>query len=146
MDLRAEAHFNSAKIGDGQLNNVVSGSSGFNNAKLNTISLSLLNGPVDVPFNAELEIKLSVRRTCSGGGHNSGTPRLWYNDSQANSRFGATIDHLTSELFLRSGFTLSTKPGAGPKMTIDVPIDNKVPCPDRPFKPFGTWSITLPDP
>ena len=81
---------NGDKIGEGQLNNVASGSSGFNNAKLNTIPLTLA-APVELLENDELEITLSVRRTCSGGGHNSGTPRLWFNDSQAKSGFGATI-------------------------------------------------------
>jgi hypothetical protein len=143
LDLKAEVFLDDTKIGEGQLNNVSSGSSGFNNAKLNTIPLTLF-APVEVPEDAILEITVSVRRTCFGGGHNSGTPRLWYNDSQANSRFGATIEDTTSDFFLRDGFALATTPGPGPKKTIDVPVDNKAPCPDRPFKPFGTWSIVLP--
>ena len=53
-----------------------------------------------MPAAAELELTLSVRRTYSGGGHTYGTPRLWYNDSQANSGFGATIEDTTSVFFL----------------------------------------------
>jgi hypothetical protein len=134
---------NGTKIAQGGLNNVASGSSGFNNAKLNTIPLTL-TAPVEVPANGALKIALSVRRTCFGGGHNSGTARLWFNDSQANSHFGAMIGDTASELLLRSGFALATTPGSGPKMTIDIGVDNKASCPNRPFKPFGTWNLTLP--
>jgi hypothetical protein len=126
------------------LDNVASGSSGFHNAKLQTIPLSLLNGPVDLRSNAELSLRVSVRRTCAGGGHNSGTPRLWFNDAQANSRVGATIEGTTSDFLLRDGFVLTTTPGTGPKKTIYVPVDNKTPCPNRPFAPFRIWSLTLP--
>jgi hypothetical protein len=150
LDLQAEVFLNETKVGEGVLNNVVSGSSGFNNAKLHEIPLTLF-APVEVPADAELEITLSVRRTCSGGGHNSGTPRLWYNgqpiDSgptrDAGTRFGATIADTTSEFFLRDGFALSTIAGTAKKF-VDVPVDNKTPCPNRPFTPFGTWSRTLP--
>ena len=106
LDLRAEVLLNGTPIGQGQLTNVASGSSGFNNAKLRTIDLELL-APVDVPADAELAIQLSVRRTCFGGGHASGTARLWFNDSQANSRFDATIDGTTSDFFLQDGFALA---------------------------------------
>jgi hypothetical protein len=143
LDLRAEVLLNGTTIGVGELNNVSSGSSGFNNAKLNTIPLSLF-APIEVPANAALKITLSVRRSCSGGGHPTGTARLWVHDSQANSRFGAMIGETASDLFLRSGFVLATTPGAGPKQTIDVGVDNKASCPNRPFKPFGTWNMTLP--
>jgi hypothetical protein len=143
LDLFAEVFLHEAKVGEGQLNNVASGSSGFNNAKSNTIPLTLF-ASVEVPLDAELAITLSVRRTCFGGGHNSGTPRLWYNDRQADSRFGATIEDTTSDFFLGDGFVLATTPGTGPKKTIDVPVDNTTPCPNRPFTPFGTWGLTLP--
>ena len=95
LDVHAEVLLNGATIGEGQLDNVASGSSGFQNAKLHTIP-SRPSAPVEVPAEAELEITLSVRRTCFGKGHNSGTPRLWFNDSQANSHFGATIADTTS--------------------------------------------------
>ena len=143
LDLKAEVFLNGSKIGQGELNNVASGSSGFNNAKLNTIPLTF-TAPVEVPANASLKITVSVRRTCFGGGHASGTPRLWFNDSQANSRFGATIADTTSDFFLRDGFALATTPGPGPKKTIDVGVGSNASCPTRPFTPFGSWSLTLP--
>jgi hypothetical protein len=140
--LRAEVYLNATKVGEGQLTNVSSGSSGFNNARLNTIPLTL-STTAGVPADAELEITLSVRRTCSGGGHNSGTPRLWYNDGQADSLFGVTIAETASTFFLWEGFALSPTAGAS-KKSIDVPVDSKASCPNRLFKPFGTWSLTLP--
>jgi hypothetical protein len=91
-----------------------------------------------------VKMTLSVRRTCVGGGLNAGTPRLWYNDSQANSGLGGTDGEVIPNVFLRSGFVLATTPGPGPKQTIDVSVDTTTPCPNRPFTPFGTWSVTLP--
>jgi hypothetical protein len=97
----------------------------------------------EMPAAAELELTLSVRRTYSGGGHTSGTPRLWYNDSQANSGFGATIEDTSSVFFLWEDFRLSTSTGRA-KEFIDGPVNNKAKSPDRPFKAFGTWSVMLP--
>jgi hypothetical protein len=143
VDLKAEVFLDANKVGEGQVNGVSGGSSGFNNAKLSSIPLTLFAPLSVMPGNA-LRLTLSVRRTCFDAGHNSGTPRLWFNDKQANSRFGTTIGDTTSEAFLRDGFTLATTPGPGPKRTIDVPVDIKASCPGRPFKAFGTWRITLP--
>ena len=140
LDLKAEVYLNATKIGEGQPINVASGSSGFTNARLHAIPLTLLT-PAEVAADVELELTLSVRRTCAGGGHNSGTPRLWYNDSQANSRFSATIAEAPSTLFLRGGFALNPVAGAS-KKSIDVPTESKASCPNRPFKPFGTRSLT----
>jgi hypothetical protein len=147
LDLLAEVFVDSIKVGQGRLSNVSAGSSGLNNAVLDAIPLALTGGPVDFPVVATVEIKVSVRRTCSGGGHASGIARLWYNgqpvDSgakrDAGSRFdaiggGATVTH-----FLRGGFSLSTVPGTS-RQSVDVSVDTKQPCPDRPFKAFGTWS------
>jgi hypothetical protein len=40
---------------------------------------------------------------------------------------------------------LGTAPGPGPKKTLDVTVNSKTPCTaQRPFVPFGTWSITFP--
>jgi hypothetical protein len=143
LDLTAEMSVNTTKVGEGQLNNVASGSSGFNNAILNTIPLTLF-APVDVLPGDALRVTVSVRRTCFGGGHNSGTARLWFNDGQANSRFDATIGDTTSGFFLLDGFALGPTPGPGPKKTIDVAVDSRDLCPTRPFKAFGTWGMTLP--
>ena len=143
VDLRAEAYKNGALVGSGQLNGVSGGSSGFNHARMDSIDLTL-PASVDMPSGSILSLKLSVRITCSGKTHNSGTARLWFNDGQANSRFDATIGGTTSNYYLLNGSALGTTAGPGPKKTIDVFVDNKVACPGRPFKPFGTWSITLP--
>jgi len=86
-----------------------------------------------------LSVKLFVRNACSGSGKNSGTARLWFNDSAANSRFAATIGS-PKTYFLRDAFALATSPGPGPKKTIDVLAGAK--C--SPYKTFGTWSTTLP--
>jgi hypothetical protein len=138
FDLLAEVYENgNTLIGTGQLNGVNGGSSGFNNAKLNTIPLTL-TAPISWSPSSVLSIKLYVRNTCSGHTHNSGTARLWFNDTAANSHFGATIGGSTSDYFLRDGFVLNVTPGPGPKKTVDVAAG--APC--SPFKPFGTWSTT----
>lgn len=49
---------------------------------------------------------------------------------------------VTTLYYLRDGFLLATSPGPGPKKTIDVGADRA--RNGNPFKPFGTWSITLP--
>ena len=147
LDLLAEVVGDGTKIGEGRLDNVSAGSSGFNNAVLRAIPLALIGGPVDFPVVATLEVKVSVRRTCSGGGHDSGVTRLWYNgqptDSgakrDAGSRLDAMRDLVTVGQFLRGGFALSTTPGTS-RQSIDVSVDAKQACPDRPFKAFGTWS------
>jgi Low-density lipoprotein receptor repeat class B len=151
LDLRVEVFVNStanAPIGTGQVNNVSSGSSGFSNALLSTIPIALTSGPVEVTDGDELLLMVAVRRTCSGGGHTSGTPRLWYNgravDSgaarDAGSRLsGAVIDAESDTFYLRTDFTLSTTAGTS-KTFIDQQVNTNSPCPNRPFTPFGTWS------
>ncbi len=141
LDLKAEVFINGSKIGEGEVDDVASGSSGFNKAKLNSIALPFLGTKSSEDT---LSITLSVRRTCFGGGHNSGTARLWFNDAQANSALSASFEDGTSAFFLRIGFALAASPGSGPKQTVDVAVDSKTACPNRPFKPFGTWSMTFP--
>ena len=136
FDLRAEVYKGGSLIGSGQLNSVAGGSSGFNNAKLASIPLTLF-APVGWPTGSTLGIKLYVRNTCFGSTHNSGTARLWYNDAAANTQFGTTIGSASSTYFLLNGFTMGTVPGAGPRKTIDIAAGS--PC--SPFKSFGTWSI-----
>jgi hypothetical protein len=151
LDLLAEVFLDATKVGQGELDNVGSGGSGFNNAILNTIPLSLTGGPVLVGSGDALKIKVSARRTCFGTGHVSGTPRLWHNgqavDSgatrDAGSRFDATIGGTTSDYFLRSGFALSTTAGSS-RTSADAFVNSSAPCPARPFTSFGAWSSTLP--
>jgi len=140
FDLLAEVLKNGSAIGSGQLNNVLGGSSGFNNAVLRTINLAL-PAPVDLGSGDTLSIRLSVRIAVGVAGHRSGTARLWFNDFEANSRFKATIDGVTSDHFLLNAFALDTTAGSGPRRTIDVFVDRLVA--GNPFKPFGTWSKTF---
>jgi hypothetical protein len=140
FDLLAEALKNGSLVGSGTLNGVPGGSSGFNNAVLRTLNLALAS-PVSVGPADTLSIRLSVRIAVGVPGHRSGTARLWFNDTAANSRFDATIGGLTSDYFLLSGFTLGTATGPGPKKTIDVFVDRA--AGGNPFKPFGTWSKTF---
>ena len=71
LDLLAEVFVDGTKVGEGRVNNVGAGSSGFNSAGLNAIPLALSSGPVDFPVVTPVEVKVSVRRTCSA----AGTPR-----------------------------------------------------------------------
>ena len=89
FDLLAEVLKNGTVIGSGQVNSVSGGSSGFNNAILDIINMTLPNA---VAFNPgdTLSFRLSVRVAATG--HRSGTARLWFNDGAANSRFNAIID------------------------------------------------------
>jgi hypothetical protein len=143
FDLKAEAYVGGVLVGSGQLNAVPGGSSGFNNASLQSIPLTL-SAPINAGAGSSLSIKLSVRITCSGNTHTSGTARLWFNDGQAASGFGATIGGGTQNYYLLNGFALGTAAGPGPKSTIDVLVNSTQACPGRPFQTFGTWSITLP--
>ncbi|MEK6286541.1 MAG: hypothetical protein AABO57_12435 [Acidobacteriota bacterium] len=139
FDLLAEVMRNGVVIGSGQLNAVPGGSSGFNNAILDTINLAL-SSPSDFCSGDTLSLRLSVRVAASSG-HFSGTARLWYNDSAANSRFTATVGGTTADYFLLNGFTLGTSAGPGPKKTIDVLVNRN--ARGNPFKPFGTWTKTF---
>lgn len=138
FDLKTEVYKNGTElVSSGQLDNVWGGSSGFNNANLQTIPFGTF-APVDFPQGSTLSIKLYVRNACQGPTHNSGIARLWYDDAAANSRFDATIEGSSSDYYLRDNFVLSTTVGSGPKKKIDVQAGAK--C--SPFKTFGTWTIT----
>lgn len=136
FDLLAEVLKNGAVVGSGQINDVTGGSSGFNNAVLDTINLAM-SAPLSLCSGDSLGIRLSVRVAATSG-HVSGTARLWFNDSAANSRFGATVGGVTGDYFLLDGFALNVAAGTGPRRTIDVTVNRNVG--GNPFKPFGTWS------
>jgi hypothetical protein len=157
VDLLVELLVNDVPIGNGFLENQTTGSSGFNNAQLKAVALA--GGAGEFTAGDELAVRVSVRRTCSGGGHNSGTVRLWYNgqpiDSgatrDAGSRFGVTTGGSSTDHFLRNGFALSTTAGSS-RLSADAAVNSKVACnvefpnfpPDRPYTEIGTWSVTLP--
>lgn len=138
FDLLAEVFNNGELVALGQLNDVPGGSSGFNNAKLNTINLTP-QGSVTFNPGDMLSFRLSVRIAASSG-HVNGTARLWFNDSAANSRISSSVcsNGATSDHFLRDAFGLATSAGPGPKLKIDVSVNRNVG--GNPFKPFGTWS------
>ena len=150
VDLRAELLLNASTVASGTLPIVSSGSSGFARAILNSIPLNLPDGFTLLPDD-ELSLRVSIRRTCSGAGHNSGTVRLWYNGQSvdtgvprdAGSRFSVTVDGSITNYFLRSGFDLETVAGSS-RLFLDTTVDSKKPCPDRPFTEMGTWSLAFP--
>jgi hypothetical protein len=133
FDVKAEVYV-TRLVSTGQVTGV-SGGVGFNNAVLGSIPLSLQN-PVDFPVGSGLSIKLYVRNTCSGNTTNSGIARLWYNDSEANSKFGASIDSILSSYYLVENLGLSSTTGTGPKQNLDT--DAGSPC--SSYKLFNTWS------
>jgi hypothetical protein len=144
FDLLAEVLRNGSVIASGQLNNQPGGSSGFNNAVLRTLFLAM-NAPVALNSGDTVSMRVSVR-VADGvvGGHRSGTARLWFADSAANSRVIVTIDGVRTTYFLADVFSLQTQPGPvspGLRRTIDVFVDRAVQ--GNPFKPFGTWSKTF---
>jgi hypothetical protein len=131
FDVLAEAYKDNTLVSSGQVNSVLVGSGGFNNANLISIPFNTFS-PVDFPQGSELKLKLSVRNACSGSLLNQGTVRLWFNDSAANSHFGATIGTTNNSYYLLDNFLLSTTVGAGPRQNIDVQAGAK--C--SSFKPF----------
>jgi hypothetical protein len=147
FDLLANVSVNGVQVGTGHLDTVPGGSSGFNNAILDTIPLTLTGGPVPASSGDTFSIEVLARVACVGSGHNSGRARLWYNGKEidsgatrdAGSRFDATIAASNSKYFLRSPLALSTTAGAA-KTSRDVSVGPK--C--GPFVSFGTWSIVLP--
>jgi hypothetical protein len=138
FDLLAEAYKDGVLVSSGELDSFTGGSSGFNNAHLATINFSSF-APTSFSQGSVLSLKISVRNACTGSTHNSGTARLWYNDTAANSQFGATIASSANDYFLRDNLILATTTGAGPKKTIDLQSGAKCSA----FKSFGTWTITL---
>lgn len=139
FDLQANVYINGNLVGSGQLLEVSGGSSGFNNALLRTVPISVV-GSTTVHTGDTLSVTIYVRIS-AGSRHRSGTARLWFNDSAANSNFGATIDGTSSINYLLSGFLLGNSPGGGPKKTVDITVDRA--AGGNPFKPFGTWSKTI---
>jgi hypothetical protein len=139
FDLLAEVLKNGVVVASGQVNGVSGGSSGFNNALNHSIAMALSESQ-NILNGDSLAIRLSVR-VAANSGHVSGTARLWFNDSAANSGFGATINESSSTYYLRNGFSLINTPGPGPKSKIDVTVNRNQG--GNPFKQFGTWTITF---
>ena len=151
VDLLAEVFKNDTLLASGQLDSLATGSSGFSRAQLRTIALSSSGEPFEFAPGDVLKLRLSVRRTCSGGGHISGAVRLWYGglpvdggkNRDAGTRFDARVRGAADDYFVRSGFNLDVTPESSRRF-VDRFVDSKIACPDRPFLSFGTWSIALP--
>jgi hypothetical protein len=138
FDLQAIVKNGGVPVSSGTLLGALGGSSGFNNAKLRTIPLSLpasAFGSTDA-----ISIELFVRNSCIGTSHNSGTARLWYEDG-ADSR----VNEPGAPTLYLVGTTLALSPGAGPKKTKDVFVGSRDTSCNGPFTSFGTtWSGTVP--
>jgi hypothetical protein len=142
FDLKAVVSKSGTPVSSGALFGALGGGSGFNNASLRTIPLSLpaaAFSPSD-----SISIELFVRNSCIGTSHNSGTARLWFNDSAANSRFnepGAPTLYL-----VMPGLTLdlSSSAGLSPKKTRDVFVGARDTSCNGAYTSFGTWSGTVP--
>jgi hypothetical protein len=131
-------------VSSGALFGALGGSSGFNGAKLRTIPLSF---PTTAFSSGNgISIEVSVRNSCVGTTHNSGTARLWYNDTAANSRVneaGAGTLYLVTPP-LSAALNLSSSPGLGPKKTKDVFVGARDTSCTGPWTSFGTWTGTVP--
>jgi len=142
FDLKAVVKNGAFIVSSGELLGALGGSSGFNNAKLRTIPLSL---PADDFVSGDtISLELLVRNSCLGTSHNSGTARLWFNNG-ANSRVdepGAPTLYL-----VMPGTTLDLRPsdGTGPKKTKDVFVGARDPLCTGDYKSFGIWSGTVPN-
>jgi hypothetical protein len=151
LDLRAELVVGGIVAATGTLNNVSSGGNGFNNAILQSVAMSLTSGPLDIPADAEVAMRVSARRTCFGSGHNSGTARAWFNGlpiddgpmRDAGSRIQATVAGIEWPVFLKNGFNLAVLPGIN-RQSVDAAVNSGAACPARPFVLFGTWATNLP--
>jgi hypothetical protein len=137
FDLKAEVYKDSTLVSSGQVNSVAAGSGGFNNATLETIPFNSFS-PIDFPSGSQLSVKVYARTACTGSLLGTGKATLWYNDSTANSDFGATIGDSTNNYYLRNGSLLSTTIGSGPKQSVVIATGSKCSA----FKQFGTWTIT----
>jgi hypothetical protein len=155
VDLLAEVFLKAGttvtKIGEGELDNQTTGSSGFTNAGLKSIPIGLIGDAAVVRPGSELQYKLSVRRTCAPAGHAAGTVAFWYNgravDSgstrDAGSRVAATVGAVAGAFFMHPGLALSDT-AATARTSINVPLTSAQPCPGRAFTPVGTWAGALP--
>jgi hypothetical protein len=153
LDLRAELLLNGVVVGIGTLDNVPAGTGlglgGFNDAVLQTVTMTLTSGPVDVPAGATLSLRASARRSCTGGGGLAASARFWFDgqpvDAGANrdagSRVRVTLANVTSDFFARDLFALSPTAGTS-RQSVDATLSGTA-CPARPYVAFGTWTTTF---
>jgi hypothetical protein len=149
LDLKAEVFVNGTNtppVVSGEVQNVSAGGSGFANAVLHTINPASASWPVSLGAGDQLLVRISARRTCTGGGggHTSGTVRLWYNGADidggpgrdAGSRLDAGIVGGGSNVYLRPGAALDDVPGSS-RLPIDKALDSKARVRNAPSSPSG---------
>jgi hypothetical protein len=142
FDLKAIVKKNGTEVSSGTLLGVLGGSSGFNNAKLRTIPLSLPSSAFTSGDTMSLEVL--TRDSCIGTSHNSGTARLWFNDFAANSRVNETGAPTMYLVMPGATLDLSSSVGTGPKKTKDVFVSGRDFSCNGPFSSFGIWTGTTP--
>lgn len=150
VDVRAQVLVNGVVVGTGNLANISAGGSGFNNAILQSITMTL-GAAVEIPRFAIVSYRLDVRRACSAGGPASGTVRQWYNGAaidtgsrrDAGSRIAARVGGQDVEMFQRPLFLLLPDDG-NIRLAADADVNSRAACPARPFVPLGIWSIIVP--
>jgi hypothetical protein len=91
-----------------------------------------------------MSIDVSVRNSCIGTSHNSGTARLWFNDAAANSRVNEPNAPTMYLVAPGMSLNLSSSVGTGPKKTRDAFVGARDLTCNGPFTSFGTWSGTVP--
>ncbi len=135
FDIKTELYVNGSLISTGQLNSVNGGSSSqFSGAVNSSISFASFT-PVNFPSTSTLNIKIYVRNACTGSTKTSGSAKLWYNSSAANSRFGATVGTGTNSYYLTTGSALLTTTG-----TSQTSVSANVGAQCGPFVQLGSWS------
>ncbi len=142
FDLKAIVTQNGTPVSSGTLLGVLGGSSGFNNANLRTIPLSLPSSAFT--SGDAMSIEVSTRVSCVGNSHTSGTARLWFNDAAANSRVNEPGAPTLSLVMPGATLDLATSPGTGPKKTKDVLVRGRDFSCNGPFTSFGTWTGLVP--
>jgi hypothetical protein len=142
FDLRTVVKKSGVPVSSGTLLGAIGGSSGFNNAKLRTIPLSVPASPLT--SGDPISVEVSARISCVGTSHNSGTARLWFNDGAANSRVDEPGSPTLFLVMPGATLNLSALAGGGPKKTRDVFVGARDLSCNGPFTSFGTWTGSVP--
>jgi hypothetical protein len=128
---------NGVVISQNQLNGVSGGSSGINNAALRELNLPAPS----FTAGAIIGVRVKVRVAVGIAGHSSGTARLWYGSSAANSKVTVIVNDVTHAFYLTKSSVLTLSETPGPvALSVDVLVNKNVG--GNPFKEFGTWTVT----
>ena len=142
FDLKGIVKKNGTVVSTGTLLGALGGSSGFNNALLRTIPLSL---PASLFASGDtMSLEVQTRVSCVGISHVSGTARLWFNDGAADSRVNEPGSPTLHLVMPGATLNLSSSAGIGPKKTRDVFVGPRDLSCNGPFTSFGTWTGSVP--